>query len=397
MPPRHGKSELTSHWFPVWYLDHFPDRNIILTSYEADFASNWGRRVRNSILEHSDQLRVRISEDSAAANRWVTTEGGGMVTAGIGGPITGRGAHVLIIDDPVKNAEEAHSKTYRDRAWEWFISTAYTRLEPGGSVIIVMTRWHEDDLVGRVLSMTDEVWEEVKLPAIAEENDPIGRKPGEALWPERYDENELKRIKNTVGSYVWNALYQQKPSPAEGGIFKRSWWKYYSEPPGEFDEIIQSWDMTFKDTDTSDYVVGQVWGKKGANKYLLDQVRAKMDFPTTIQALRNLSAKWPKARAKLVEDTANGPAVIATLRKEIPGLIPVTPQGSKEARAYAVSPQVEAGNVYIPDPRRCPWVNDFIEECAAFPNGANDDQVDAMTQALLRFELRAKPGIIVLS
>jgi len=166
---------------------------------------------------------------------------------------------------------------------------------------------------------------------------------------------------------------------------KRNWWQYYRQTPDRFDEVIQSWDMAFKDTKTADFVVGQVWGRKGADKYLLDQVRDRMDFPATVQAVRSLSAKWPQARNKLVEDKANGPAVIATLKNEIPGLIAVNPEGGKVVRAQAASPDIEAGNVYLPDPSVAPWVHDFIEECAAFPNGANDDQVDAMTQALIRF------------
>jgi predicted phage terminase large subunit-like protein len=179
-------------------------------------------------------------------------------------------------------------------------------------------------------------------------------------------------------------LYQQSPQPAQGQIFKRDWWNFYRQAPFPFDEIIQSWDMAFKGTDASDFVVGQVWGRKKADKYLLDQVRARMDFPTTIQAVKTLSAKWPQAHAKLAEDKANGPAVIDTLKREISGLIAIEPQGSKEARANAVSPQIESGNVYLPDPSIAPWIHDLIEECAAFPKGTNDDQVDAMTQALLR-------------
>lgn len=167
-------------------------------------------------------------------------------------------------------------------------------------------------------------------------------------------------------------------------MFKRSWWQFYRQPPNQFDEIIQSWDMSFKETKEGSYVVGQIWGRKGADKYLLDQVRDRMDFPATIQAVRSLSAKWPQAHAKLVEDKANGPAVIATLRREISGLIPVEPQGSKEARAAAVSSDIEAGNVYLPDPSIASWIHDFIEELSVFPNGANDDQCDGATQGLLR-------------
>jgi len=255
-----------------------------------------------------------------------------------------------------------------------------------------MTRWHEDDLAGRLLKEMKaggQQWTVLELQAVAGENDALGRKPGEALWPEYgYNEAWAAETKVDVGTYFWNALYQQHPSSPEGEMLKRGWWKFYKAIPADLQEVIQSWDMTFKDSDGSDYVTGGVWGRKGADKYLLDQVRGRMDFPTTLAAVKALTAKWPEARAKLVEDKANGPAVIATLKREIPGLIPVEPRGSKMARVAAVSPEIEAGNVYLPDPSIAPWVNDFIEECSAFPNGKHDDQVDQMSQALLRFSQR---------
>lgn len=395
MPPRHGKSELISHWLPVWYLNTWPHRRIILATYGAEFAADWGRRVRNTIQEHREALRVDIAQDSAAANRWHTTAGGGMIAAGAGGPITGRGADMFIIDDPVKTAEDAYSPTYRERVWEWWTTTARTRLEPGASVVLLMTRWHDDDLAGRVLRNARETgleWEVLELPALAEARDPLGRQPGEALWPERYDVEELLAIQAQVGSRTWSALYQQSPLVEDGGYFQRGWWRYYLRAPVRLDEVLQSWDMAFKGTGSSDFVVGQVWGRSGADRYLLDQVRGRWDFPRTLEAVRSLSDRWPEARVRLVEDKANGPAVIDTLRRELQGLVPVEPQGGKVARAAAVSHQVEGGNVWLParsiaddgTPVLDPWVRDFIEEAAAFPTGTHDDQVDAMTQALLR-------------
>lgn len=390
MPPRHGKSEFISRYSTAWILGKFPDTRIILASYEADFAATWGRKSRDLLEEHGPSLfGIRVSGKSSAANRWdIEGHEGGMVTAGVNGPITGKGADIGIIDDPVKNDQEAMSVTYQERTYEWYKSTFRTRLQRDGAIILIMTRWHENDLAGKLLAAQEEEgekWEVVSLPAIAEDDDPLGREFGQPLCPDLFTKDALESIKKAVGSYWWASLYQQRPSPAEGGIFKRNWWQYYRRVPDRFDEIIQSWDMTFKDTKTADFVVGQVWGRKGANKYLLDQVRDRMDFPATIQAVRTLSAKWPQARAKLVEDKANGPAVIATLKNEIPGLITVNPEGGKVVRAQAASPDIEAGNVYLPDPSVAPWVYDFIEECAAFPNGVNDDQVDAMTQALIRF------------
>jgi predicted phage terminase large subunit-like protein len=305
---------------------------------------------------------------------------------------------VGIIDDPFKNAEEAASQTIRDKVWEWYRSTFRTRLAPGGAIVLIMTRWHEDDLAGRLIAEMQaggEQWTIIEMQAEAEEGDPLGRAIGETLWPEHgFDKAWAEETKRAVGTYFWQALYQQRPSAPEGEILKRGWWKFYKVIPADLQEVIQSWDMTFKDSDGSDFVVGGVWGRKGADKYLLDQVRGRMDFPTTLAAVKALTAKWPQARAKLVEDKANGPAVIAMLKREIPGLTPVEPQGSKMARVAAVSPEIEAGNVYLPDPSIAPWVNDFIEECAAFPNGKHDDQVDQMSQALLRFgQRRSMPPI----
>jgi len=390
MPPRHGKSEFISRYSTAWILGKFPDTRIILVSYEADFAATWGRKSRDLLEEHGPSLfGIRVSGKSSAANRWdIEGHEGGMITAGVNGPITGKGADIGIIDDPVKNDQEAMSVTYQERTYEWYKSTFRTRLQRDGAIILIMTRWNENDLAGKLLAAQEEdgeKWEVVNLPAIAEEGDLLGRDPGQPLCPDLFTIEALRSIEKAVGSFWWASLYQQRPSPAEGGILKRNWWQYYRQTPDRFDEVIQSWDMAFKDTKTADFVVGQVWGRKGADKYLLDQVRDRMDFPATVQAVRSLSAKWPQARNKLVEDKANGPAVIATLKNEIPGLIAVNPEGGKVVRAQAASPDIEAGNVYLPDPSVAPWVHDFIEECAAFPNGANDDQVDAMTQALIRF------------
>jgi predicted phage terminase large subunit-like protein len=400
MPPRHGKSEVCSKKFPAWYEGRNPDKEIILSSYAADLAYDFSRIARDTLRERGTELwGVKVSSDSSAVGRWgIEGKRGGCVAAGVGGPITGRGAHVGIIDDPFKNAEEAASQTIRDKVWEWYRSTFRTRLAPGGAIVLVMTRWHEDDLAGRLIAEMQaggEQWVIIEMQAEAEEGDPLGRAIGETLWPEHgFDKAWAEATKVAVGSYFWQALYQQRPSPPEGEMLKRGWWKYYKAIPNDLQEIIQSWDMTFKDSDGSDYVTGGVWGRKGADKYLLDQVRGRMDFPATLAAVRALTAKWPRARAKLVEDKANGPAVIAMLKREIPGLIAVEPQGSKVARVAAVSPDVEAGNVYLPDPTIAPWVNDFVEECAAFPNGKHDDQVDQMSQALLRFaQRRSRPPV----
>lgn len=403
MPPRNGKSELGSRRFPAYVLGKDPNAQIISTSYSADLASSMNRDVQR-IIETEEYQQIFPDTTLNRSNSRAASKGnylrnsdifeivghkGVYKSAGIGGGITGRGMTFGIIDDPFKNRKEAESKTVRNAVWDWYTSTFYTRLEKDARILIILTRWHEDDLAGRLLKKAQEdpdaeQWDVISYPAIAEEpldeSDP--REIGEPLWPTKYDVDDLKKIKSAIGTYEWSALYQQRPSPTEGNVLNRNWWQYYKKAPDRFDEVIQSWDCTFKDNDDSDYVVGQVWGKVKADKYLLDQVRAKMDLPATIQAVRSLSAKWPQARAKLIEDKANGPAVIQMLKREISGLIPVNPDGGKIVRAAAASPDVEAGNVFLPDPSIAPWVHDFVEEAAAFPNSVNDDQVDCFSQAI---------------
>lgn len=386
MPPRHGKSELVSHWYPVWYLNMFPEHEVMLASYGADFAAEWGMKVRDSIVAARGQISLKLGSKQRE-NRFYTTRGGNMGTSGVGGQMSGKGAHLLIIDDPIKNSEEADSKLHRQKVWDWWQSTAYTRLAPNGVVVLVMTRWHEDDLAGRLLKQTrdgeGERWEELKLPALAEEHDALGRAYGEALWPARYGIGQFALMKASMLARWWLALYQQRPSAEEGDIFLKGWWRRYGALPERLDQIIQSWDCTFKNLKSSDFVVGQVWGRLGPDRYLIHQVRDRMSFTQTLAAVRGLSAQYPKAVAKLVEDKANGTAVMDVLRKELSGLIPVEPMGGKTARAWAVQPFVQAGNVWIPTGAPGTWVDEFVEECASFPNGMNDDQVDAMTQALI--------------
>lgn len=379
--------------FPSYFLGKNPEGRVIAVSYGDALAHRFGRANREKIREFGEKLfGIQVADDNASSTNWgLKGHRGGMISAGIGGPITGEGADLLVIDDPIKNRQEALSVRYREMVWGEWQNTLLTRLSPTGAVILTLTRWHEDDLAGRLLASEPEKWTVIRLPAEAEKDDPLGREVGTPLWPEYgFDRDWLVAKKKEVGSQVWEALYQQNPSPQEGGILSRGWWKFYSVTPSleRFDEIIQSWDMAFKDTQSSDYVVGQVWGRIGADKYLLDQVRDRMSFPVTVQAVRSLSAKWPRASAKLVEDKANGTAVISVLRREIPGLIPVEPLGSKQARAAAVSPEIEAGNVFLPSPDLGSWVHDFVEECSSFPTGTYDDQVDAMTQALQRLQKR---------
>lgn len=303
----------------------------------------------------------------------------------------------IIVDDPIKNREDAESEIKRNLNWNEWTDTITTRLSAGGKIILIMTRWHEDDLAGRILANEDPARITLlRLPCEAEENDILGRRPGDALCPEFGKGNEwLASVKykflhsidqnlGVGGLYSWNALYQGRPSSAEGNQIKRHWWKFYDEPPEWIDETVQSWDCTFKDTAGTDNVAGQVWGRHGADCYLLDRDSRRMDIIETMAAIRKMTEKWPKAITKLVEDKANGPAVIQLLRHKVNGLIAINPAGGKVTRVNAIIGAIEAGNVWLPRPDKHPWVNEFIEQCAQFPNGKHDDDVDAMSQALNR-------------
>jgi predicted phage terminase large subunit-like protein len=404
MPPQEGKSERLSHYGVLWWLRRHPDHRVVIASNTKELADGWGRAIRNDIVQNP-WLGLTVRQDSRAAGRWqLVGRKGGVYSAGIEGSITGKPADFMVIDDPIKNRKQADSEDFRKACWNFWTDVARTRLHPHSVVIVILTRWHEDDLAGRLVENGPDQWRVINLPAVAEENDPLGRAPGEPLQSAAgRDLAEYEQIRRDVGARTWQALYQGRPSPAEGGMFKRGWWSYYPASPayelpsGEMwvdgpVQLVQSWDMAFKNTATSDYVVGQVWALEGARAFLLDQVHDRMDFVATCQALRALSAKWPQAHAKLVEDKANGPAVISTLRQQVPGLIPVEPDGSKEARAFAVTPFVEAGNVWLPRPENAPWVHDFVEELAGFPNASNDDQVDAASQALKRLLIDGAVG-----
>ena len=252
------------------------------------------------------------------------------------------------------------------------------------------TRWHQADLVGWLMDGHADGWEVVNLPALAEPGDAMGRSEGEALCPERWPVEALEQTRAGLAPIIWLAMYQQHPVPPEGQIIKGEWIKHWSALPEQWDRLIKSWDMSFKDLETSSYVVGQVWGLKGADAYLLDQVRERLDFVATLSAVERLDASWPDATETLIEDKANGTAVMAMLRSKIPGLIPIQPQGSKVARLYAVSPYFEAGNVLAPPAQLYPWVNEWIGELTTFPGSLNDDQVDSSSQALSRLYGRTR-------
>lgn len=412
MPPRHGKSELATRRFPAYAFGRNPDITVISTSYGADLSSRMNRDVQR-IMDDAP-YRALFPEVALSGKNIRTVASGNYLrnsdifeivghagsyrSSGVGGGITGMGGDVLIVDDPLKDRAEADSPTIREKVWDWYTSTLYTRLAPGGGILLIQTRWHMDDLAGRLLEAErtgeGDSWRCVNFPAIAE-RDEERRRAGEALHPERYPLTQLQAIRTALGSRDWEALYQQKPVPDGGAVFRKEWLRYWlpKDLPARFDKLLISWDMAFKDSEDSDYVVGQVWGKHGACHYLLDQVRGRMGFTATVAAFRELAEKWPQAVEKLVEDKANGPAVIDSLKHKVTGIIPVEPDGGKTARAHAVTPLFEAGNVFIPHPQACVWTTDFEAELLQFPAAAHDDQVDAATQALRRFSVKA-PMII---
>jgi predicted phage terminase large subunit-like protein len=405
MPPQEGKSQRASRRFPTWKLLRDPDCRIAIVSYEHRTARRWGRVVRDDLITHA---LLPIDPGVSAANEWqVDGHIGGVYCTGIGGALTGRPVDLLIIDDPIKDREQADSESYRQSVWDWWTDVGISRLAPGAPVVLILTRWHEDDLAGRLLSAEDgHRWRVLNIPALADhdpsagQSDLLGREPGEWLMSARRRTTaQWRAIQIGVGSRTFTSLYQGRPSPESGDVLKREWWRRYATPPWEqqpdgsfrapgMDQVIQSWDMAFKDTKTSDWVVGQVWGRRGPTAYLLDQVRGRLSFTNTVAAVRQMTVKWPEARLKLIEDKANGTAVIDTLQTEIGGMVPVEPGGSKYARANAVSPFVEAGNAQLPEYAVALFdVDGLVNEAAAFPNGANDDQVDALSQALGRFFL----------
>lgn len=256
-PPRHTKSELASRRFPAWYLGRHPDRQLIAATYSGDFALDFGREVRGIV--HSEEFRalypeVTLAQDSKAANRWHTNQGGVSVYVGVGGPITGRGAHVALIDDPFKNREEADSEVRRETVWKWYTSTLRTRLMPGGAIVLILTRWHEDDLAGRLLAQQPSEWRVIELQAISDE----GTSQESALWPQWYDLEALKRIKADIGPRDWSALYQQRPSPEEGTFFQRGWFKHWTDRPKQL-AIYGTSDYAVTDGD-GDYTVHRIWG-----------------------------------------------------------------------------------------------------------------------------------------
>lgn len=406
IPPRHMKSLAVSVFWPTWLWIRNPGFRWLFSSYAQSLSTRDSLKCRRLIESPWYQRNwghvYQLADDQNLKMRFDNDKAGYRIATSVGGSATGEGGDAVVVDDP-HNVLETHSDAKRESVLVWWDEVMSTRLNDPhtGAKVIVMQRVHERDLTGHVLERSD--YEHLCLPAEYEATtyvtgigwaDPR-TESGELLWPERFSQDEIDGLKRDLGSFAVSGQLQQRPSPATGGLIKRAWWQYYGHPPAEFDEVIQSWDMAFKDTKASDYVVGQVWGRLGANTYLLDQVRDRMSFPETLVAFKSLTAKWPQSTAKIVEDKANGSAVIATLKNKIAGIIPYSPEQSKVARVHAVTPQIESGNVWLPN--TASFTSDFVEECAKFPMGAYDDQVDAMSQALLRFSGKPRPKVQVRS
>ena len=384
-PPQHGKSEIVSRKFPVWATGRYPKLRFVCSSYNTDWAEALSMdRVR---VFESAEFRTVFPECQlirAKSDSIETSVGGFQLAKGVGAGITGRSADIGILDDPIKGYAEACSSTYRDSLHNWFRTDFYSRLQQGAGVIAMMTRWNEDDLIGRLIDEMQhdgEQWQVINYPAMAEEDEEF-RKEGEPLSAERYDLRALEAIKKVQGSYAWNALYQGHPAPAEGLMLRRDHWRYYrAEERPEFDIILVSLDCAFKAASDSDHVAAHVWGFVGPRGYLLDRTCERMGYTATKVEAERLALKW-KAQTMLIEDAANGPAVIEELRRSLGGrvtILPISPSGGKVARAWPFSADLEAGNVWLPEEEF--FSGEIVDYAAKFPATPMDHDIDAMTQA----------------
>jgi predicted phage terminase large subunit-like protein len=393
MPPRHTKSEFASFLLPAWFLGKYPGKKIIQTSNTAELAVGFGRKVRN--LVDSEQYakifpNVNLRSDSKAAGRWATNAGGEYFAIGVGGTVTGKGADLLIIDDPHSEQEAALAATSPeifDKVYEWYTSGPRQRLQPGGSIVVVMTRWAKRDLTGKILqSMADkdgETWEVIDFPAILPSGNP--------LWPEFWPIEELEALRSELPAGKWNAQYQQSPTSEEGAIVKREWWREWTEDrPPRCEFIIQSWDTAFTKSERSDYSACTTWGvfylnenANDPNVILLDAYKKRMEFPELKEKAFNHYKEW-SPDAFIVEAKASGAPLIFELRAMGIPVSEFTPSrgNDKMVRINSVSDLFASGKVWAPSTR---WADELIEEMAAFPNSDHDDLVDSSTQALIRF------------
>lgn len=398
LPPRWGKSELTSRMLPGWILGRRPDWNVGIVSYGAELAEELSADARRIVLDDGyagifgktyapeTGSTVEIDRSSKAVNHWrIAGHRGGVRAVGVGGALTGRGFDVCIIDDPIKGRKEADSDLYRDDLWRWYQGTLRTRLEPGGGLLVIQTRWHHDDLSGRLLRDQPDRWTVVSLPAIAGERDLLGRLPGQPLDPARFDLPALEEIKNDISGRDWIAQYQQQPTPDEGAIFQRDWFRIEEVDLRPAGNVIQAWDTAFSEKREADYSVCTTWRiytyPSGGQEYqLLNVYRARLSFPALKDKVYEAAGIWRPHRI-IIEDIGSGKSLVQELRNST-GLPIVTyrPDRDKVARAHAVTGLCEAGRVVLN--KNGPWLETYLQEMMQFPAGDHDDQVDSTTMAL---------------
>ena len=399
MPPRHSKSETMTKKYPAWVIGNNPDFEIIIASYSMDLARDFGKIARDTYREHSKSgtgiFNTVIDRDKSAGDNWgILEHRGAVVSTGVGGSATGKGAHIAIIDDPFKNREDANSRLQRDKVWAWYQSTIRTRLAPGGGIIIIQTRWHEDDLVGRIVKEmengTGETFESVVLPAIAEENDILGRKVGEPLWEERYGIDELENIKKAIGSREFSALYQQKPQVEDGGLFKRQYFKYF-DVKNDF-IIANNKNVNIKDcfyfqtidtamsthknndfTAIATFVCDREW-----NLYLVDLMLERLEVPDQWNVIKQYRHKY-NLRFQAIESKSNGIGIIQQAKREGMPLKELKADTDKMTRALNISVMFENGKVFFN--KKLEKLLELEEQLLKFPNAVHDDAVDVCSYA----------------
>lgn len=419
MPPRNLKSVTATVMYPCWTWLNNPYKRFISVSYSDALSKrhNMDRRhiIKSNWYQSNWKDKFVLKDDLDTQRKFGNDKEGFMMSTSINGTLTGDGGDIIILDDP-HNPKMAESDAERQQALDFFTQTLPSRLndKKNGAIIVIMQRLHEEDISGHILNK-DLGYTHLNLPAIAEQKTiitfpkskkEIVREVGDVLNPKREDKEELDQLQKEMGSYAFSGQYQQSPTPSGGGMAKKWWWRYWKpkgvklppiriknsegkyieieaiDIPANFDEMLQSWDMAFKANKDNDFVSCGVWGKKNADKFLIDLLLERLDFTQSVEAVRAMAKKHPKAYRKLIEDKANGPAVITTLQHEISGIIPYNPgSDSKEARAAACTPQIESGNVYLPHPALYSWVDEFIENWAKFPLVKHDEQVDITSQA----------------
>ncbi len=424
MPPRSGKSEHVSKYGTAWYAGTFPEKRVILTSYESTFAEKWGRDARNLLDEFGPRLfGVRVAQDSSAASRWgIQGHAGGMVAVGMGGALTGRGGDLIVIDDPLKNWEEAQSATNREKQWDWYRSTLRTRLEPAGSIILIMTRWHEEDLAGKLLAQSAEdseadQWEAIRLPALAEPDpdeevvdwdewrDRLGRRRGQALWPARFPKSVLRQTQQSVGPIIWEAMYQQRPTRRTGILFQPQNWRYCDAPPAGL-KWIRRWDLAAtekKQGSDPDWTAGVLMARASDGlTYIADVRRIRTDGLGVENFIRGTAIedfeRWGTRKQRMSQDPGqSGKALVQHYKRNVLHGFDFdydSESGNKLTRATPLASQQEGENVVLV---RGEWNRAFVEECRTYPRGSHDDMVDAAALAFLELAglLKKRARLIV--